>query len=354
MERIVLFNCYSSSNSGDGLLVDLALEYIRKKHGHDAKISIVASDVDSFEYTACDVIPNEYFKNPSLWMAIVIIFKILVSIIFGTYKSSLYSRFSSYDFAYSVGGGYLRFGSVVEGIKTSIIHLSQLAWIKSNFTNEHIMLAQSIGPFRFLPAFGVKFFIKKAKYIVLRDDRSFNQLSMANAVRSEDMAVAKLKENIKCLPSNSNSTSSSDHCIVVLRDFRRGVEETRSILASIFDSVKCFDNIHYAVQSKVNGNDDQVFYENYGINSDGSLKDLLEIYPDAVVLSVRLHGALEAMICGHKSYHLSYERKGFGAFEDLGLGMFVGNLYDIDPIELGGLLSSLKAMPVNEYFSNVK
>ena len=50
-----------------------------------------------------------------------------------------------------------------------------------------------------------------------------------------------------------------------------------------------------------------------------------------VVVAVRLHAALMALQAGHYVIHLSYERKGFAAFEDLGLKEYVHNAFSFDP-----------------------
>ncbi|WP_258096376.1 hypothetical protein, partial [Klebsiella pneumoniae] len=82
------------------------------------------------------------------------------------------------------------------------------------------------------------------------------------------------------------------------------------------------------VQSAVRGNDDTAFYRALGLTPHGLLRDVLrDDRPDAVV-SVRLHGALESVLAGVPAYHLSYERKGFGAYEDLGLTDWVSNAAD--------------------------
>jgi polysaccharide pyruvyl transferase WcaK-like protein len=44
-----------------------------------------------------------------------------------------------------------------------------------------------------------------------------------------------------------------------------------------------------------------------------------------IVISARLHGALESIAAGFPAIHLSYESKGWGAFEDLGISEFVLN-----------------------------
>jgi polysaccharide pyruvyl transferase WcaK-like protein len=60
-----------------------------------------------------------------------------------------------------------------------------------------------------------------------------------------------------------------------------------------------------------------------------------------VVVAMRLHAALMALNAGHYVVHLSYERKGFGAFQDLGLGDYVFNVHNFNPDEVSALAHEL-------------
>jgi hypothetical protein len=51
-----------------------------------------------------------------------------------------------------------------------------------------------------------------------------------------------------------------------------------------------------------------------------------------------LHGALESILHGVPAYHLSYERKGFGAYDDLGVGDWVANAADFDAAAVANTL----------------
>ncbi len=53
-----------------------------------------------------------------------------------------------------------------------------------------------------------------------------------------------------------------------------------------------------------------------------------------VVVAVRLHAALMALAAGHYVVHLAYERKGFGAFGDLGIDPWVHtvNGFDVETV----------------------
>lgn len=346
--KIALFNCYSAKNSGDGLLVDLAAEKILQLYP-GAQLTIIASDPSSFASRKYTVESNEFFALGFISIPFILL-KVLMFLCTGIYKSSLYSKYTNYDLAFSVGGGYLRFGSCLETLKTGVVHLSQLAWISSNFGKSHIALSQSIGPFRFFPKGLLSKFFSVTTEIHLRDDRSFSDLKFLSGkiYREKDCAVEKFLADIKSRPS-ANTERNDKKCVVVLRDFRRGEKQTKDIIENIEKSLRDFQII-YATQSTIGGNDDNKFYKKYGLTTAGLLKEVLSDNKDAIVLSVRLHGALESMMCGHKTFHLSYERKGFGAFEDMGLSAFVDNVYAFKPESVSARLNELWEMNDDVYF----
>lgn len=61
-----------------------------------------------------------------------------------------------------------------------------------------------------------------------------------------------------------------------------------------------------------------------------------------VVISVRLHGSLQSMISGCPSIHLSYERKGFGAFSDLGVSEYCHGFKSFNPKLIEKQVNALK------------
>ena len=63
------------------------------------------------------------------------------------------------------------------------------------------------------------------------------------------------------------------------------------------------------------------------------------------VVSVRLHGALQAVLAGVPAVHLGYERKSWGAYEDLGLGEYVHDARRFDPASVAAQVRALQADP---------
>lgn len=352
--EILLLNCYSSKNSGDGLLVDLAIDKIKKDHGEDVNIKIVCSDVESFE-SKYDAYPNEYAHNKNFLNYLKILIKFFLYTLTGRYQSSLYSRLGHFDYVYSVGGGYMRFGNVFESIKTSIVHLTQIAWVVSENSYSHVLLPQSIGPLRFIPKSIIKKLIGNSfQTVYVRDDRSLNELSVigVRAIRAKDMAANKL-----CLrmtePDFVIPESNNDTCVLILRDLRRGNAFNQMFLKKIAAATNGFSNVIYAVQSAVGSNNDADFYKLNGISDYINVKDALIAHPGAVVISVRLHGAIESLLEGFRTIHLSYERKGFGAYEDLGIPEFVDNVYSFNESSLVEKIASIKCIEPKQFFEKI-
>jgi polysaccharide pyruvyl transferase WcaK-like protein len=331
MKKIILLNCYSRKNSGDGLLVDLAIDKIKKLE-EDCEIDVVSCD-KTFEDEGIHSILNEAKSNPSLLRYLMILCKIIKFIFTGKYKILELDELK-YDKSYSVGGGYLRYGSIHESLKTTLVHIPQLCWASHRFNNSHIMLAQSIGPHNFFSKFILRRVLKNFKEIHVRDDRTVDDLKDMGikSRRESDLAVVKIKNKIK----NIRRLEHEEHeehgsvCIVVLRDFRRSKNETNEIISKINHINSIFDKVVYAIQSETLGNNDREFYAKFGIKANLLLKEALSVYPNAVVVSVRLHGALESILQGYPTYHLSYERKGFGAYGDLNISEYVQNVYSFD------------------------
>jgi polysaccharide pyruvyl transferase WcaK-like protein len=109
-------------------------------------------------------------------------------------------------------------------------------------------------------------------------------------------------------------------------------------------------------QATARGNDDPTFYRSLGFS--GPFRTLRESVSGAVglrpsaVISVRLHGSIQTIRSGVPSVHLSYERKGWGAYEDLGLSRFVHNAFDFDPDVVWAQVEELRLDP-SEYWASV-
>jgi polysaccharide pyruvyl transferase WcaK-like protein len=71
-----------------------------------------------------------------------------------------------------------------------------------------------------------------------------------------------------------------------------------------------------------------------------------------VAISVRLHGALQAINAGIPTIHLSYERKGYGAYTDLGIKKWVHSVHDFSPETVADQARELLRDP-SEYWARI-
>jgi polysaccharide pyruvyl transferase WcaK-like protein len=255
----------------------------------------------------------------------------------------LKERLDAADLIVGVGGGYLRARTGIEALKLEFGHMLQMRAARAS-GKPAVYLPQSIGPAcagsqAISAAFGNRLtgLLGGFPTVFVRDDRSLSFLAKTARVRrAPDLAVLEFERRRETvLARAARHGGIVRHVALVLRDApawdlqRRNhyVQEVKRLAAML--ETQC--RISFAVQSTGRGNDDASYYRRLGIAQPlPGLKQLLaEDAPDAVV-SVRLHGALESILHGVPAFHLSYERKGFGAYGDLNIGDWVANAADFD------------------------
>lgn len=312
MSRVLILHAYSAGNKGDGLLVSETLSLLREAFGEAIEVHIAASYPDSFR----GVVDHVWDSQPRA---------------FGYNRDYLRTlrNLAQYDLVVGVGGGYLRGGRVLELAKAGLVHGPQL-WAASNSDTRTIYLPQSIGPLRFGSRGLVKRLLARIDYVIVRDERSLSEITPLISQRGYDLALLTKEARIQ--------TAKSPDAVPVMsvRNIRgrvpSGVRELASQLG-VFDAY---------VQSLAGQNNDLAPTES--LNPARILTDhefLARPSRPRVVVAVRLHAALMALNAGHFVVHLSYERKGFGAFADLGLTDYVHNVNDFDERLVAGQVRSL-------------
>lgn len=231
------------------------------------------------------------------------------------------------DLIVAVGGGYLRGGHLAESIKSAGAHLGQMR-LARRYGHKMLYLPQSIGPFRGLYLRVIRQLLSKVRYVFVRDDRSMQELiGLPNVYRMPDLAVLELARSTDVLPEAVKETSNSDsppnRPVLVVRELRKP-RNYYHFLQEAKDSA----SFEWAIQASGGGNNDVPVTERYASSQSKMMPEILEDRTRRVVVSTRLHGALSSLIAGFPAIHLSYERKGWGAFEDLGLDSFVLNARD--------------------------
>ena len=302
MYKVLILHAYSAKNRGDGLLVEEALELIHESLGQDAAITMCASHPKSFAHLKDLKVVDSGFRRRGYD---------------ADYLRTL-RDIKSFDLVVGVGGGYLRAGYPMEFLKTALIHGPQLIAAASKGTSV-VYLPQSIGPLRYGTRAIANNALHRLETVMLRDDRSLAELHGIGIMRVPDVAALTVTEpDWQKVP---NSTP-----VLSVREVRGRLPEPVIELAEL---VKCFDGY---VQSSTSGNDDQGAMNDLNpirILTTGEFGDVTQ--SPRVVIAMRLHGALMALRSGHFVIHLAYERKGFGAFSDLGLADFVHNSRSFDP-----------------------
>jgi polysaccharide pyruvyl transferase WcaK-like protein len=344
--RVAILNVYSARNRGDGLLAELAVAMGRQAYGPDTTFTVAAHDPDSFGDTDFGAPVTVLSPFGSANGALVALRGALALVTAGRLGFSRAFRAATRDadVLVSVGGAYLRGGFASELAKCLLVHGSQLAYAGrlAQRTN-WVLLPQSIGPFTGVAHTVVSRWLSRATAVFLRDDKSVREFAgLVNTHRVGDSAVLAI--------GATDSGTTGDAAGAGSRPaVRRGL-----ILRALPDAGAYEDNARALlaasdwvpiVQSARGGNNDVLFYERLGVAASLSLLEAVRDAGIGVCTSVRLHGALESILLGVPAVHLSYERKGFAAYGDLGLQAYVFDARTADPADVLAAVAAVEADP---------
>jgi len=303
--RVLVLHGYSAENAGDGLLVRETLELVREAVGNDAQITLLASRPETFDglgVTAFPTVPTRRGWDARARRAL--------------------RRIDEYDLVVAVGGGYLRAGTVTETLKTALVHGPQLR-AAARTTAPTVYLPQSIGPARYGTAPILRRALRKLDRVMARDDRTIKEVGGPSVTRWPDLATAGVV--------GGRQPGAEVHPVPVLSI--RAVHG--KINPDIYELARQLDAYDGYIQSTVGGNDDRPAAATLAPRENVDREVLMGPGGQPrVVIAVRLHAALMALAAGHYVVHLAYERKGFGAFGDLGLDDWVHrvNHFDVDTV----------------------
>lgn len=340
VNRIVLLHTYSRRNSGDGLLVDLSMAMLRDAFGEGLDVSVVAADPGSFpEYRNVAGAPVIADQGAGRLVAATCALTGLPT----ARGNRLRHVIDKADLILGVGGGYLRARNGVEALKLELGHMLQMRAARAS-GKPAVYLPQSIGPAKtggnvLSSAFGTRLtkLLGSFHSVFVRDDRSMAFLAgNDNTLRAPDLAILEFgRRHEEVLARAATHKGKVRHVALVLREAPSWGEEQRERYAvstrRLISLLQRECRLSFAVQSTGRGNDDAAYYQRMGIGAElPGLRQLLEEDTPDVVVSVRLHGALESILHGVPAFHLSYERKGFGAYYDLNVRDWVANAADFD------------------------
>ncbi|MFZ5654734.1 MAG: polysaccharide pyruvyl transferase family protein [Pseudomonadota bacterium] len=340
---ILIAHAFSRRNEGDGLLVDLTMETLRQAGIHTDEFCVLALDAASFAD-----LPN-VVQAPGEWAARVTprLFKAGVEVGLDLLSSMLEPRLALGTVAsvarkargiVAVGGGYLVTDSINRQLGVLVNHLIQLR-IASRIQAPTVYLPQSVGPLGGPIGAWVRAKLRGVDRIYVRDAESETELRSSNSRRCPDLAVLKLSRTFSDIKLKETDPSST---VLVLRDLPNANGYT-SRLIRLIENVS--DPV-FAVQADVEGpRGDRAFYGRLRIPSAGSFSELRKNGPPRVVVSVRLHGAISALMAGFPAVHLAYERKGWGAYADLGLEDYVHDARNFSPDAVAKQVREIQADP---------
>ncbi|ROQ06262.1 polysaccharide pyruvyl transferase WcaK-like protein [Rathayibacter sp. PhB93] len=326
--RIVLVHAYSRTNSGDGLLVDEAVELARQAFP-SADFSLVALDPDSFSEDGLSRVIHPLTGNTQSVGTVQSLSAGFRHLVLQSRPSAVQQLIDSADLVVAVGGGYLRAKHPVEAVKTLLAHRLQLP--NRADKTRYIYLSQSIGPFTSGTRALFLSRLRHAAKVVVRDDRSMQLLrGRSNVLRAPDMALLGLPDEWSndaiVDPRGGGPVGLVARALSGSSARRR---RYRDAISELHDS-----GMEYLVQANARGNNDTDFYRSLGFTGSARLlRDSVRAGASerpSVVVSVRLHGSLQTIRSGVPSVHLSYERKGWGAYDDLGIARYVHNAFDFD------------------------
>ncbi len=332
---LAVLHAFSRKNAGDGLLVDLTLRVLEQA-GLDARACrILALDAASFADLA-DVraVPGEpRGARPSRRLAGAALealragaaelvdrapLKAAVPSITARLAGEVGAMLEGVDGVVAVGGGYLVADSVVRQGGVLLNHMPQLL-AAGRARVPSIYLPQSIGPLRGPVGELARRALSRIDVVYARDDETLAELAGVTDVRRcPDLAVLRLAESLAGIPMPSGGAGGPT--VVVGRELPRapGYHDRLRELGSTVPSPL------WAVQADVDGpRSDRQFLRALRLPDAGDLGALLPRHTPGVVVSVRLHGAIASLLAGWPAIHLSYERKGYGAYEDLGISEWV-------------------------------
>ncbi|ALO67774.1 hypothetical protein AS189_16425 [Arthrobacter alpinus] len=310
--RALVLHAYSASNLGDGLLVRETLELVREACGGKVDITVLASHPETFTGLNVKVLNSAPTKRG---------FNL-------KYLKTLW-RMDGFDLVVAVGGGYIRAGTVVEALKAGVIHGPQLVAAALR-TRKAVYLPQSVGPARFGTRPIMSALLSRQHAVWVRDNRSQGQFPLQNVQRTPDLAILGMQRST--LPFDS-----SGNIVLSVRYIRGALTQPLRSLHGLLGVVDSY------VQSSVASNNDVPAVNELAPQRILSTNEFME-NPDKakVVIAVRLHAALMAIAAGHYVIHLAYERKGFGAFQDLGIPEFVFNVNSFDAEAVAALAYRLQ------------
>jgi hypothetical protein len=350
---IAIAHAFSRRNADDGLLLDLTLERIRRAGISLARCRLIALDPESFQEEAGRLesvrhSPGEPWGR--LFRRLIAAGgNVLGAVVSLPHPSRL--AFSATPRALTdvgaivgIGGGYLKADRWRASMGLTLNHLPSLL-LAARLDVPSVYLPQTVGPLRGPVGNLTRRLVSRVDHVFVRDPESAAEVQTGHVTLAPDLAVLHLADSWPT-PPPMLSRSRQARPVIAPRPLPRPApyEQRLHTLALLRDEPL------YAVQSRgLEGRSDKACISRSDARSSGTLSTLPQHHTGGVVVSVRLHGALQALLTGRPAIHLSYDRKGTAAFRALGLDRFVHDAWTFAPGTVQKQVRHLQANPAEQH-----
>lgn len=340
--RLAILHAYDGRNLGDGLLVAETLDLVERSGVDLADCVIVAMHSESWrgisavvQYPGVRAGETTGPRSGALSLARLSLGGMTsMRTAWGTAVAKVVA---GADAVVGVGGGYLRAPGGRQSLDTMAFHLPQLA-LAASTGKPSFYMPQSIGPLCGPTGRAIGRHLQDLTWVGVRDDRSMEELpSGVRAHRMPDLAVLAIARS----PLGADARSVGGGIVLVARALMDGGNRYTEALARLAR----LTNASWGVHSQALGQNDLDFYRAFKPPRTAPTSELLSDRSVAVVISVRLHGALQAILAGVPAIHLSYERKGHGAYGDLGITDWLHEAWTFDPDDVASQATALAEDP---------
>lgn len=344
--KIVLMHAFGGDTGGDSLLVDLSIRLVRDALGPKPSIVIHAAETQS--YTGQDFSKmGHVVEVPGFSGSIFDKLAGCTRIAAGLSGEKFEFRGGFPDLEkvdpsliIGVGGGYLRAGTRLESIKTTLAHLPQVLWA-ANQPVPSIYLPQSIGPLASRAGRRLRDAIERVDHLFVRDDRTASLFMHHDGLRrAPDLALMELADR---LPTEARDSGHERLYLAAgrlprnprqLAGYAERIQRLRELMPDaelLLDGDAKLDDVGLK------------FYRSLGWTGPfRTVGEVLDRGPRGVMVSVGLGNSLEAMLAGWPTVHLATERKAFGAFADMNLSHCIRKATCFDPQEVANIATSLR------------
>ncbi|MBF6046106.1 hypothetical protein GO001_12840 [Streptomyces sp. NRRL B-1677] len=333
---ITVIHAYSRGNPGDGLLVDESLALLARLGVAQPDIRLVALDPESF-----GPFPHTVGVGPSRVGRLRRL--VGASALLAGLPHQVRAAIAGARAVVGVGGGYLRTDTPYSAMKALLAHGGQLraAAAAARQGTRVLYLPGSIGPLTGVTGAVMERWLRRVPYLAVRDDRSL--VHLPHARRFPDLAVLRLaRRGVPEAPWQGSGAA-----LLAVRALPRPGGYVRRLRGLLRASAASGGMVPVVASRAGTSNDDGKFTAGLrSLPEEGrhlmSLGKALRTLRPTVVVSVRLHGALAALMAGVPAIHLSYERKGVAAFEDLGLGAWLHPARSFNPYVVQAQVDALR------------